>query len=130
MTGMDRRSLIKGVVTTSAVLAIHPLAWAAEQRPGVFVADARFAASAAAALERRKLGVTVIDPREEDLGIAWRRRIPELLEQNGLPMEGVTLWSDLMISQTFARRHGLRLVQSSREMVSDPAAGLHHWKLA
>ena len=92
--------------------------------------DRRFAVSAAAALDRDKLGITVIDPREEDLGKAWRGRIPRLLEQNRLVMEGVTLWSDLFICQTFARAHGLELVHPARRVPSASAAGLQYWTLA
>ena len=130
MTGFDRRTAMKTTIVTGAALSMPRALWAAGHRPGLFVVDRRFAVSAAAALDRDKLGITVIDPREEDLGKAWRGRIPRLLEQNGLVMEGVTLWSDLFICQTFARAHGLELVHPARRVPSASAAGLQYWTLA
>jgi len=121
---------MKSAMVTGAALTMPRALWAAEVRPGIFVVDRRFAASAAAALDRDKRGTTVIDPREEDLGNAWRVRIPRLLEQKGLVMEGVTLWSDLVICQMFARAHGLELTQPARRVPSASAAGLLYWTLA
>ena len=130
MTGCDRRTVIGAAMVTGAVLAVPRALWAAEPRPGLFVVDRRFAASDAAALDRASLGVIVIDPREEDLGMTWRQRIPRLLERNGAVVEGVTLWSDLFICQTFARPHGLTLIRPPQPVLSGLAAGLQHWKLA
>jgi hypothetical protein len=130
MTGFDRRTVIATAAMTGAALTVPGALWAGKPRAGVFVVDRRFAASEAVALDRVGLGAIVIDPREEDLGIAWRQRIPQWLERNGRVMEGVTLWSDLFICQTFARSHGLVVVRSPQPVPSALADELQHWMLA
>lgn len=134
MTNFDRRTIVKA----GAVLGIGagtplcmPLALRAAGPPhGVFVVDRRFAASVAAAVARSERGAVVIDPREEDLGICWRKRIPGLLAQRGHIVEGMTLWSDLFVCQTFARAHGLSLAGPPRPVHWAPASGLLLWTLA
>ena len=77
----------------------------------------------------RDPGHIVIDPREEDLGLAWRKRIPVLLERYEGRLEGVTQWSDWVICQTFARQHGLILTRPPRAFAA-PAAVLYEWAFA
>lgn len=125
MTGFSRRTVIKGAAATTATLSIHSFAWAAEVPASVFVFDGRFGAAAALALNRSARGAAVIDPREEDLGLAWRGKIPRFLARQGTVVEGVTLWSDLLICRTFAREHGLALA-GARELVG---SGLLRWTM-
>ena len=130
MAGFDRRTVIKGTLVAGAVLSTPSLARAAALRPSVFVADSRFRPSAAAALEWSKLGVAVIEARRDDLGIAWRRRIPSLLARDGGGIAGLTLWSDLLICQMLAREHGLALASPCRTVVPPVDDGLYDWMLS
>jgi hypothetical protein len=130
MAGLDRRTVIRGALAAGAVLSVPSVAGAAVPRPSVFVVDTRFTPSAAFALEWSKLGVAVIEARRDDLGIAWRKRIPDLLARNGGGIAGVTLWSDLLICQMFAREHGFVLASPSRAVTPAAGADLHHWMLS
>lgn len=130
MAGLDRRTVVKGALAAGAVLSAPSIAATPLPPPGVFVADTRFLPSALAALDWKKLGVAVIDARMDNLGIAWRKRIPDLLVRNGGGIAGMTLWSDLLICQMFARGHGLVLANLPRSVAPDVDAGLHYWTLS
>lgn len=130
MTGFNRRSLIKATVATGTALCMPGSLSAAAKIPGVFVVDRRFAASTAAALERAALGTMVIDPRQDDLGIAWRNRIPKWLENHGRLMEGVTLWADLVICEAFARENRMTLVRPPQPVHALGAPGLQRWAIS
>ena len=130
MPEFDRRSVIKAAVATGTTLCIPGHLRAAARSPGVFVVDRRFAASAAAASDRAAWGALVIDPRREDLGIAWRQRIPQWLEHHDGAIEGVTLWTDLVICQAFARDHRLAFVRPPEPVQPVRAPGLQRWMLA
>jgi hypothetical protein len=130
MAELDRRTVIRGALACGVVLSVSSVAGAAVPRPSVFVVDTRFPPSAAAALDWTKLGVAVIEARREDLGIAWRKRIPDLLARNGGGIAGMTLWSDLLICQMFARGHGLVLDGPPRAVAPAVDAGLHYWMLS
>ena len=130
MIAFDRRSVITAAVATGTALCVPGTLRAAARSPGVFVVDRRFAASAAAASDRAAVGAMVIDPRREDLGIAWRKRIPQWLDHNGGVIEGVTLWTDLVICQAFARDFRLALVLPPEPVQPVLAPGLQRWMLA
>lgn len=130
MAGLDRRTVIKSALTAGAVLSVPSVARAAAPRTSVFVVDTRFLPSATAALEWRKMGAAVIDARLDGLGTAWRKRIPDLLAGNGGGVAGITLWSDMLICQMFAREHGLVLASSPRAAARAVDAGLHSWMLS
>ena len=130
MAELDRRTVIKGALAAGAVLSVPSVATAAASRASVFVVDTRFLPFAKAALDWRKRGATVIDARLEDLGTAWRKRIPGLLAGNGGGVAGITLWSDLLICQMFAREHGLVLGRPARPVAPAVDAGLRYWILS
>lgn len=137
MKPITRRSLLRhsaagavfagmaGGVSASVLAADDPSA----AMPALFVFDARFVRSAALADSRRSAGSALLDPRVADLGVAWRGRIPALLEQ-GLPIEGLTLWSDGMISEIFARDLGASFHAVELASGSGPAAQLYHWRVS
>ena len=127
---LERRSILKGGAAATAALCLPGELGAAGTRAGVFVVDRRFAVSEAVARDRRERGALVVDPRQEDLGVSWRGRIPEWLGDNEASVEGVTLWSDFVICQTFARSCGLRLVGAPQPAASAAEQGLHRWLLA
>ena len=130
MAQLDRRTVIKGTLAAGAVLSAPSVARATAPRTSVFVVDTRFLPSATTALEWEKLGAAVIDTRHDDLGNAWRRRIPDLLARNGGGVAGITLWSDMLICQMFAREHGLVLASPPRAVAPAVDAGLHYWMLS
>lgn len=130
MTGLSRRGLMKGGAGALAVAAVTParLRAAGGATPALFVFDARLPLSQTAARDMAATGSALIDPRESDLGVAWRSRIPALVAGGG-SVEGLTLWSDCLISQIFAREHGLSFVQSQVRPADGPAGlPLYHWR--
>jgi hypothetical protein len=126
---LERRTILKGGAAATAALCLPGELGASGRRAGVFVVDRRFAVSEAIARDRRGRGALVVDPREEDLGVSWRGRIPAWLGQNEASVEGVTLWSGFIICQTFARSFGLRLAGAPQPAASAAEHGLHRWLL-
>lgn len=127
MIECDRRTVLAGTAAASLLVAAPTFARGAAVQPSLFVFDARFAASQAAARSKQVEAVRVLDPREEDLGVAWRGTIPALLQGRAKVIAGITLWSDMFICESFAREHGLRLIASA------PVSGsgdLIEWVLA
>lgn len=130
MTPFTRRSVLKHSAATAALIALPPsLSAAAPQVPALFVFDARFARSAILAESYRAAGAALLDPRESDLGVAWRGMIPSLLQQ-GMRIEGLTLWSDRMISEIFAREAGAAFSALEMAAGDQAATRLQHWHLA
>ncbi len=136
MTPITRRTMIKrsaatAVITCSGGALIPTSLHATPSRvpPALFVFDARFARSTLLAESYRAAGASLLDPRETDLGVAWRGLIPSLLQQ-GQRIEGLTLWSDRLITEIFAREAGATF--SSLELAAGDAAAtrLQHWHLA
>lgn len=129
-TGLSRRGLMKGGAGALAVAAITPgpLQAAGGGTVSLFVYDARLPLSQTAAQERAAAGAALMDPRKNDLGVAWRSLIPEALALGG-GVEGLTLWSDCLISQIFAREHGVAFTLSEVPQ-GDGQAGLplYHWR--
>ena len=129
MIASSRRTLLKGSLAAGAAIAFPAALKAARgNAPGLFVYDARFAASRLMAAEWEARGVPVLDPRSHDLGVAWRQHIPRLLAANGR-IEGATLWSDHFVCETFAKDHGLRRSGEGRPLQAE-AGALRHWVLA
>ncbi|MEL1249101.1 hypothetical protein [Aurantiacibacter gilvus] len=128
MIAITRRTTLKGTLALAATSLAPSVLHAREARPGLFLFDARFAASRQLAEQWRAQGVPVLDSREHDLGLAWRERIPQALAANPR-IEGVTLWSDRFICETFGRDHSLAMtVADSALPGADPA--LRQWVLA
>ena len=129
---MDRRSVIKAGALASLAVAQPALALGRSERPVLFVCDMRFAPSSDAARLWRAHGVPLIDPRTDDLGVAWRERIPQLLRKNPGGIEGLTLWSDKFICESLGRERGLAIAFEAQ--VPQPSAiratPLLHWRLA
>ena len=130
MAHCERRSILKAGAVTAAMLWLPGDLRAASWRPGVFVVDRRFRVSQAIARDRSRRGAMIVDPRAEDLGISWRDRIPEWLDRNEAIVEGVTLWSDLIICEVFGRTLGLRLAGPPQPPTASTDRGLHRWLLA
>ena len=127
MIRSDRRSVLKGAAALAAV-GVMPVG----PRPGalaIFIYDGRFAASRELAQAWLVRGVPVLDPREHDLGLAWRNHIPGLLRE-GCRIEGATLWSDRFICESFGKAHGL--APSTHDLALPGPAGLalRQWTLA
>lgn len=130
MAGLDRRTAILGGMVAGSVFGL-PSALRAADLPGrIIIVDRRFAASKAIAGSRAASGALVIDPRETDLGLVWREHLAVPLEHRESVVEGITLWSDLVICETFAREHGLRLASAPRQLGAGQPSGLQHWILA
>ncbi len=129
MIRSDRRTLMKGSMALAA-LGAFPAALRAESiGPAIFIYDARFTASRKMAEGWEKQGVTILDPREQDLGVAWRETIPALLAKGG-GIAGATMWSDRFICETFARDHGLSLLPHDAPLPGTGDASLRAWVIA
>lgn len=127
MIGMTRRGVMKGGAGVLAVSAMTPGAvLAAGGDLALFLFDARLPLSQTAAQDMATSGVNLLDPRTSDLGVAWRGQIPAALAAGGA-VSGLTLWSDCLISQIFAREQGLPF---SYAEVPQDAGGLplYHWR--
>jgi IS5 family transposase len=136
MTLLTRRALIGHSAATAAIttfasgalLAAPVKAAEPAVAPALFVFDARFARSAALAGSHGATGIALLDPRKVDLGIAWREQIPALLRQ-GQRIEGLTLWSDRMICEIFARDMGVPFAAEDVSAGEGTATRLQHWWL-
>lgn len=131
MMDIDRRTLLGSSLAAGLCAALPATALAQAPLPRLFIFDARFAASALAAGQLASRGVTTLDPREHDLGAAWRTTIPALLERERGAIAGMTLWSDQFICQAFARDWGMRPARTRRvEQAARSAPGLQEWTLS
>ncbi len=136
MNPITRRTLIRRGAATAALAtlasgALVPsaaVATAPSRQPALFVFDARFSRSVALAHSHRANGADLLDPRADDLGVAWRGRIPGLLDQ-GAAIEGLTLWSDRLICEIFARDAGVAFHATSLSAASGAPTQLYHWWL-
>jgi hypothetical protein len=130
MTPITRRTMMMhsaagaGGLLVPAALRAAPL----QVPPALFVFDTRFARSAMLAQRYRAAGASLLDPRENDLGVAWRGLIPSLL-QRGQRIEGLTLWSDRMITEIFAREAGAAFSAQQISAGDAAATSLQHWHL-
>lgn len=128
MIAISRRTTLKGTLALAATGFAPSVLHAREARPALFLFDARFAASRQLAGEWQALGVPVLDPRDHDLGLAWRDHIPQALSANPR-IEGATLWSDRFICETFGRDHALAMTVTGSPLPGTEPA-LRHWLLA
>ncbi len=127
MIDATRRKVLKGGAGALAISTITPgVALAATGSTQLFVFDARVPLSQTAAQDMAASGVKLLDPRASDLGMAWRGPIPAALAGGGT-VAGLTMWSDCLISQIFAREQGLPFAFAE---VPQDAAGLplYHWR--
>lgn len=128
MIPSSRRNLMKGTIALAALCAMPGSLRAAGRAPAVFIFDARFTASRHLALAWQQEGIAILDPRDHDLGLAWREHIPRLLARGG-GMEGATLWSDRFVCETFAKEHGLSASRSHGQLPEPSGGALLHWRL-
>ncbi len=129
MISSDRRTLMKGSVALAALGAFPASLRAQGRKPAIFIYDARFAASRELAESWKQQGVAILDPREHDLGNAWRKTIPALLARGG-GIAGATMWSDRFICETFAREHGLAAQPQDVPLPGAGGATLRLWEIA
>jgi len=128
MIRADRRSVLKSSFALAALSVMPGALQARETAPALMVYDARFAVSRELAAHWLARGVPVLDPRDHDLGIAWRDYIPGLLAKGG-GIEGTTLWSDQFICEAHGSDHGLRLLRSGNAVPEAAAGALRTWRL-
>ena len=94
--------------------------------PALVVFDARFGLSALLAEHQAARGAATLDPRDYDLGLAWRGQMAGLLDA-GERIEGLTLWSDRLVCEILARDSGHPFAASARPLASPDGAMLYHW---
>lgn len=129
MISSDRRTVMKGSMALAALGAFPASLRAQGVKPAIFIYDARFAASRELAESWKQQGVAILDPREHDLGNAWRKTIPALLARGG-GIAGATMWSDRFICETFAREHGLVAQLQDAPLPGPGGATLRLWEIA
>lgn len=128
MIRSSRRYMMKGTIALATLGAMPGSLRAAGRSPALFIFDARFAASRQLALTWQQEGIAILDPRDHDLGVAWREHIPQLLASGG-GMEGATLWSDRFVCETFAKEHGLSASRSHGALPGSAGGALRHWRI-
>lgn len=137
MKPITRRTMMQHSAVTAAAVSLaggaafsSPLLAATGQAsPALFVFDARFDRSVALAESYARAGAILLDPREADLGRAWQGLIPSLLQQ-GKRIEGLTLWSDRLISEIFAREHAVIFRAEEISAGRGSTGTLQQWWLA
>ena len=129
MITSSRRNVMKGAIALSALGVMPATLHARGPAPAVFIYDARFDAARELALAWQRRGVAILDPREHDLGLAWREHIPQLLAKGG-GIEGATLWSDRFVCEAFGKEHGLAAQPGEARLPGDATGSLRHWIVA
>ena len=125
MSGIDRRGAIRRTALVVATLALPASLFAGATRPALFIFDGRIARARRAAATWQAAGVPVLDRMQEDLGRAWRRRIPAAAIGRAGAIAGLTLWVDSYICESFGRENGMAM-QRDPLLADDP---LHGWVL-
>ena len=128
MISATRRTVMMGTLGVAAIGAM-PVALRARDLPAIFIYDQRFTASLELADRWRAMGVPVLDPRDHDLGLAWRGHIPDLLRR-GSRIEGATLWSDRFVCESFGRTHGLSAMATDFALPGERGGALRQWVIA
>ena len=136
MNSTTRRTMLKGGIALGGMamlgalgdLAAMPVD-PARRAPAIFIFDGRFAASVALADRWARRGVPVLDPRDHDLGLAWRGHIPALLA-DGRGIEGATWWTDRWLCDPLAGPHGLRPQPGDLALPGPAGEALRQWVLA
>lgn len=125
MSGIDRRGLLKGAVAGAALVGMPATLHAMSSSTSLFIYDGRFADARATAAAWEAKGVKTLDGQANDLGHAWRGEIADHLRAGGR-IEGMTMWVDSFICETFGRDHGMKI---ARERLNS-GQQLHQWVLA
>ncbi|MFC3099035.1 hypothetical protein [Alteraurantiacibacter palmitatis] len=124
---LTRRDVLAAGSALAAAATLPGQALAASAKgPALVVFDARFGLSAHLAERRAARGAATLDPRDHDLGLAWRVQLAGLLDA-GEHIEGLTLWSDRLVCEILARDAGHAFVASERPQASPEGAMLYHW---
>ncbi len=120
MGTFDRRTAMK-LGGTAALAALVPgAALAANAPPRLFVFDSRYPASREAAERWRSRGAALLDPRERDLGPAWRQEIKRALDNGGAHCR-----PHAVVGSPGLRDDGPRpRAEASRDRVGQPALRL------
>lgn len=106
---IDRRTTLKAIGAAGVASGLEAApAIAAALPPSVIVYSGRLPESTAFAEMAKTPGTLLVDSAERDLGLAWREEIARHLALHPGPVEGYTLWSDLLISQGMGRDQGLK----------------------
>ena len=125
MSGIDRRGAMRCTALVVATLALPAPLLAGATRPALFIFDGRIARARRAAATWQAAGVPVLDRTQDDLGRAWRSRIPAVAVGRAGPIAGLTLWVDSFICETFGRENGMAMERYPL-LAADP---LHPWVL-
>lgn len=128
---IDRRTSLKalGVAGIAAGPALGTAFGASLPPPVAVVYSSRVAQSAAFGRSAPS-GVLRVDSATRDLGLAWREELRRVLAQGPGRVEGLGLWSDLLISQGMGRELGLRLVHEAVIETGPAGPKLFRWSLA
>ena len=122
---IDRRAMLKGGVAASLVASSWAIpALARPDARGIAVFDARLEPSRLFAAGLAARGMATLDPRSRDLGPAWHDELPQVLRSGGT-IEGLTMWSDRFVCESFAAQcgHKLRVVST----LGGRDHTLYHW---
>lgn len=129
---IDRRTMLAGTAAAAGIVVANPsFAQMLRNRTSLFIYDARFDVSRQAAKQMAAQNIPFLDPRDRDLGVAWREDIPAMLADPNAIIAGMTLWSDQFVCESFGRDHGLSL--SIGDTPSGPSGrdiGLQAWVLS
>jgi hypothetical protein len=124
MSGIDRRGLLKGAVAGAALIGVPASLKAMSSTTSLFIYDGRFEEAKLAAKQWQAKGVETLDGQANDLGHAWRGMIADRLS-NGGTIEGMTMWVDSFICETFGRDLGMKIARAP----IDAGQQLHQWVL-
>lgn len=128
---LDRRTTLKaiGAAGVAAGMEGTQSAAAATLPPSVIVYSGRLEQSVAFARMIQTSTTLLVDASKRDLGLAWRDEIASHLALHPGPVEGYTLWSDLVISQGMGREMGLKSLTETRVAGRDGKGGSFRWTL-
>ena len=124
MSGIDRRGVLKGAVAGAALVGMAGSLGAMSSGVQLFIYDGRFSEARAVAALWKAQGIETLDSQAQDLGHAWRGMIAQKLPRGG-PVEGMTMWVDSFICETFGRDLGMKLNRAP----SMASQHLHQWVL-
>jgi len=108
MSRIDRRRVLKGAVVGAALVGMPASLRAMSTGVQLFIYDGRFSDTRALAALRKAQGIETLDSQAQDLGHAWRGMIAQKLCGGGA-VEGMTMWVDSFICETFGRDLGMKL---------------------
>lgn len=128
---IDRRTSLKalGVAGIATAPTLGKALGASLPPPVAVVYSSRVPQSAAFG-QTAPAGVLRVDSATRDLGLAWREEVRRALAKGAGRVEGLGLWSDLLISQGMGRELGLRLVHEAVVETGQTGLKLFRWSLA